>query len=493
MTSSRKLLGTVAALCVAAPTAALAQESVNTPLSKVERKNRAPVSAEILQAKIPKAIEARLKNGAAVLIVEDHRFPAVHVGLHLRAAGALFEPPKTAGLASATAGMLREGTTTRTSEQIAEEIDRLGATLSASAGIGSPEVTLAASGLAENFDAWFALMTDVLLHPSFPASELGKLKQRIKVQLRQQRSSSGFLMEERFSRAVYGSHPAAVISPTVESVDALTPESLARWHRERYSPLNSILTITGDVRAAELVSKLEAALGDWQKNEIKAAPPANPAPATSRIIYLVDRPNSVQTSLVLGNIAIDRRNEDYIPMVVMNYIFGGGPAARLFLNLREEKGYTYGVYSSFTAVEYPGPWRAGGNMRTEVTNGAVTEFLREIRRIREEKVSDAELAEAKRSVVARFALSLEQPTQALGFALSRKIYRLADDYWDNYPARIMAVSADDVERVARRYLNPETIQLVAVGDSRKIKPVLEQYGPVEVYDSAGTRVAAPSP
>ena len=300
-------------------------------------------------------------------------------------------------------------------------------------------------------------------------------------------------MEERFSRAVYGSHPAAVISPTVESVDALTPESLARWHRERYSPLNSILTITGDVRAAELVSKLEAALGDWQKNEIKAAPPANPAPATSRIIYLVDRPNSVQTSLVLGNIAIDRRNEDYIPMVVMNYIFGGGPAARLFLNLREEKGYTYGVYSSFTAVEYPGPWRAGGNMRTEVTNGAVTEFLREIRRIREEKVSDAELAEAKRSVVARFALSLEQPTQALGFALSRKIYRLADDYWDNYPARIMAVSADDVERVARRYLNPETIQLVAVGDSRKIKPVLEQYGPVEVYDSAGTRVAAPSP
>jgi predicted Zn-dependent peptidase len=462
-----------------------------TPLSKVERKNKAPVSKTVLQVKIPKPVETKLKNGLAVLIVEDHRFPAVQAELRLRGAGALFEPPGSPGLAGATAEMLREGTKTRTSEQIAEELDRLGATSWAASGFGSPDVVLGASGLSANFDAWFALLKDILLHPAFPAHELARKKQRLKVQLRQQRSSSGFLAEERFSRAVFGSHPAAVVSPTAEAVEALTPEALAAWHRERYSPRNSILAIAGDVRPAELIPKLEQFLGDWRTAEVKETLPPNPAPASARKIYLVDRPDSVQTTVILGDIAIDRRSEDYIPMVVLNHLLGGGSASRLFLNLREEKGYTYGVYSSFSALEYPGPWRAGGNMRTEVTEGALKEFFYEIRRVREEKVTDGPLEETKRSVVASFALSLERPARVLSFALTRKIYHLPDDYWDTYPAKIVAVSADDVQRVARKYLNPETLQLVAVGDGRKIKPMLAKYGAVEVYDSAGAAVSAP--
>jgi predicted Zn-dependent peptidase len=195
--------------------------------------------------------------------------------------------------------------------------------------------------------------------------------------------------------------------------------------------------------------------------------------------------------MVLGNIAIDRRSEDYVPMVVLNHLLGGGPAARLFLNLREEKGYTYGVYSSFSASEYPGPWRAGGNIRTEVTEAALVEFLNEIRRVRDEKVTEAQLQEIKRSVVASLALALERPARVLSFAVTRKIYNFPEDYWDTYPAKIMAVSADDVQRVARKYLDPQTMQWVAVGDGQKIKPVLEKYGPVEVYDSAGTPVAGP--
>ncbi|MGH7767784.1 MAG: M16 family metallopeptidase [Candidatus Binatia bacterium] len=474
-------------------TNAFAQEAAATPLSKVERKNKAPVAKTQLQVTIPKPFETKLKNGLTVMILEDHRFPAVSAELRLRGAGALFEPPDAPGLAGITAEMLREGTKTRTSEQIAEELDRLGAGLSASSSFGSPDVVLGASGLSVNFDAWFALLHDVLLHPTFPAHELARKKQRIKVQLRQQRSSPGFLAEERFSRAVFGSHPAAIVAPTIEAVEALTSEALAAWHRERYSPRNSILAIAGDVRPAELVPKLERWLADWQSAEVKEARPPNPAPASARKIYLVDRPDSVQTTVILGNIAIDRRSEDYIPMVVLNHVLGGGPAARLFLNLREEKGYTYGVYSSFSAVEYPGPWRAGGNMRTEVTEGALKEFFSEIRRMREEKVADGSLEEAKRSVVASFALSLERPARVLSFALTRKIYNLPDDYWDTYPAKIMAVSADEVQRVARKYYNLENLQLVAVGDSRKIKPALEKYGAVEVYDGAGAPVAVPPP
>jgi predicted Zn-dependent peptidase len=175
-------------------------------------------------------------------------------------------------------------------------------------------------------------------------------------------------------------------------------------------------------------------------------------------------------------------------MVVMNHVIGAGSSGRLFLNLREEKGYTYGVYSDFSALRYPGPWRAVGNMRTEVTEPALVEFFNEIRRIRDEPVPAAELEASKRAIAASFALSLEQPSAPLNFAIVSKRYGLPAGYWDDYPAKIMAVSAADVRRVARKYLNPETMQLVAVGDREKIKAALEKYGPVEVYDAEGRLV-----
>jgi len=460
-------------------------ETKAIPVSKIERKNRAPVSKEILRVKLPRPVEAKLDNGLTLLIMEDHRFPTVTLQLLISGAGGLYDPKDMPGLAGLTAEMLREGTKTRTSRQIAEEIERMGAGLGASAGFGSPEAVVSASGLSDNFEEWFALFTDVLLNPSFPAEELKNLKERRKVQLRQQRASPGFLAQERFSRAVYGDHPAAVISPTVESLDAVKPEDLAAWHRARYAPQNAILGIAGDVRASELIPKLNRRLAAWKKTELQETLPPNPRPAAARRIYLVNRPGSVQTTVAMGNIAIDRRSPDYIPMVVMNRIVGGGPAARLFLNLREEKGYTYGVYSFFSAGKYPGPWRAGGDMRTEVTDGAMTEFLREIHRIREEPVPEAELEEAKRAVVAAFALSLERPEEVLSYAITRKLYGFPEDYWDTYPAKIMAVTAADVQAVARKYIVPEALQVVAVGDGAKIRSVLEKYGPVEVYDTEG--------
>jgi len=426
-----------------------------------------------------------------VLILEDHRTPAVFVQLHIGGAGALFEPPNMTGLANATAQMLREGTQSRTSVQIAEEIDRLGASLGAAGSFGSSQVVLNASGLSNNFDSWFALAVDVLLNPSFPKDELEKLKQRLRAQLRQQRSAANFLVNERFSHAVYGDHPAAIVSPTSESLDALTQAALMKWHRERYAPQNALLAIAGDVRAEELIPQLEKWFAGWEMIDVKRPRPANPVPATARKVYLVHRPNSVQTTVALGNIAIDRRSPDYIPMVVMNHILGGGVSGRLFLNLREEKGYTYGVYSDFSALRYPGPWRAGGSMRTEVTAGALVEFLKEINRIRDQTVPSAELEDSKRAIAARFALSLEQPTAILGLAVSRIQYRLPEDYWDTYPTKIMAVTAEDVQRVARKYLDPEAMQLVAVGDGVKIHSVLESYGPLEVYDSSGKLTSIP--
>lgn len=478
----------------ARPTALWGQQSAPSPsVSKIERKNKAPVSQDILKVTIPRPVKVTLPNGLKALISEDHRFPAVSVQIHIGGAGALFEPAALPGLAHVTAQMLREGTETRTSKQIAEEVERLGAAISASSGFGATDAVVSASGLSENFDAWFSLTLDVLLHPTFPAEELNKLKQRLQAQLRQQRAAPNFLLRERFRRAVFGNHPAAVISATAQSVVALTPEILKQWYRESYAPQDAILAIAGDVRAPELIAKLEKWFAPWPKTGLKRSLPANPTAVGARKGYIVDRPGSVQTSIALGNIAIDRRSSDYLPMVVLNYILGGGPAARLFLNLREEKGYTYGVYSDFSALEYPGPWSAGGDMRTEVTANALAEFFYEIRRIRDEKVTEAELAAARRAINASFAISLEQPSRVLNFAITREIYGLSEDYWETYPARIMSISAEDVQRVARKYLNPETMQVVAVGDGGKIRTALEKYGPVEMYDNNGNPIPSFTP
>ncbi len=455
------------------------------PTSKVERLNRAPVSKEILQVKLPRPVEATLSNGINVMILEDHRFPLVSVQFDINGAGPLYEPANQPGLAGATARMLEEGTKTRTSKQIAEQIDSLGASLSASAGFGSGTATLFASGLSDTFEPWFALAMDVLLHPNFPADELDQYKARAKPALIQQRSQPNFLANQTLSRALYGEYPAAVVSATPESLDSLTSAMLADWHEKRYAPQNTILAISGDVHATTLIPKLRQWLAAWQRSKASVTFPPGPPPAAKGKVFLVDRPGSVQTTLLMGNLAIERSDPDYPALVVLNEVLGAGSASRLFLNLREEKGYTYGVYSNLIARKYAGPWTAGGDLRTEVTDGAMTEFLRELNRIRDEKVPEDELEAARHSVVARFALSLEAPQQLIGYAITRKTYNFPAEYWDKYPAQIAAIKAEDVERVAKKYINPATMQVVAVGDASKIKTILEKYGPVELVDASG--------
>jgi len=479
----------LAASCLSAVASlALAQapgDSKAVSASKVERKNLAPVSKEILKVKLPRPYETTLPNGLTVLILEDHRFPLVNVDFTFQGAGALWEPAGQHGLATVTAEMLREGTPTRNSKAINEEIDRLGASFFASAGFGDEDAGAEASGLADNLDAWFPLTLDLILNANFPADELANLKQRLKAQLIQQRQQPSFLASEQFSKAVYGSHPAATIAATPESIDSLTPEKLAQWHTARYAPQTTLLGIAGDVNPQELIGKLKTWTAAWQKTSF--TPPATPPTSVvkKRRVFVVDRPNSVQSTLAMGNIAINRTSPDYPSMVVMNQVLGDGPAARLFLNLREAKGYTYGVYSRFTALQYAGPFRAGGDARTQVTEGAMTEFWNEFHRIREEKVPDSELDDARHAVVASFALSLESSSELLNLAEERKLYGFPADYWDTYPAQISAITADDVQRVARKYVDLDNMQVVAVGDAKTIVPILEKYGAVQLFDLQG--------
>jgi zinc protease len=471
-----------ATLVLAQPPAPGDNKSI--PVSKVERKRKAPVSADVLRVKLPKPTEVKLDNGITLLILEDHKLPTVSVQVSINGAGGLFEPADTPGVASLTAQMLKEGTSTRTTKQIAEQLDQLGATMNAGTSFGATSTTIGVSGLKDNMPQWLALAADVLLHPTFPQEELDKLKQRQKAQLTMIRSNAGFLVQERFFKAVYGDHRAAMISPTPESFDKITREMLVKWHREHYVPQNVRVGVAGDITTAECGAMLQG-LPTWDATSTGVPPVPPSTPATAKKVYLVDRPGSVQTDLWVGNITVTRTDPDYMAMELMNRIVGGGPAGRLFVNLREAKGFTYGAYSALIAGHFAGPWFAQVSNRTNVTGDATTELMKEIARIRDEKVPESELEECKRSMVAAFALSLEQPARLLNYAMMIKEYNLPADYWDTYPAKMMQITAEQVQRVARKYINMDTLQMVAVGDASKIKSDLEKFGPLVVYDTQG--------
>ncbi|MBZ5545533.1 MAG: insulinase family protein [Acidobacteriia bacterium] len=458
-----------------------------TSVSAVERKNRAPVNKEILRVRLPEPKETKLANGLTVLVLERHELPTVTLTLWVET-GALADPKDLPGLATFTAEMLREGTARRSSAQLAAETDDIGATLNTSAEFGSSVSTVSASGLVDNLDKLLDLMSDVVLNPTFPADELEKFKTRQLAELEQQRSTPEFLSQEKFFQVLYRDFPAAVISPTPDSVKQVTVAELKRFHEQYYAPNNAILGVAGDVTLDQLKPQLEKYFGEWKNRPVTQPDLRVLPPPAAKKIYLVDRPKSVQTNIVAGDYALRRSDPDYIPLFVMNRILGGGPTGRLFLNLREEKGYTYGAYSYFTADIYRGPWIASTEVRNAVTDGSMHELMAEFKRMRSEQVPENELDDARRSIVASFALSLEQPATLLRYAMTVKYYNLPEDYYNRYPEEVAKVTPDVVQRMAQKYVDLDHLQVVCVGDGSQIKTVLEKYGPVEVYDTEGKPV-----
>jgi zinc protease len=385
--------------------------------------------------------------------------------------------------------MLREGTTHRTSAQIASEIDAMGATLAANAQFGSSHSQVVASGLVENTGKLLDLMSDVVENPVFPQDELAKYKARQLADLEQERSDPGFLSMERFHRVLYRDFPAAVIAPTPDSLKAATSEQLKQFHDRYYVPNNAILGVAGDVQAKQVMALIEKYFGPWKKQAVSQPKlPALPAPAPAKV-YLVDRPGSVQTDIVAGDYSLRRIDPDFIPLRVMNRILGEGATGRLFLNLREEKGYTYGAFSFYTADIYPGTFIAETQVRNAVTDGSLHELMGELKRIRDQNVPENDLEDARHAIVASFALSLEQPATLLNYWMTSKYYGLPEDYWDRYPAEVAKVTPEVVQRIARKYIDLDHLQVVCVGDGKQIKDALSKYGTVEVYDTNGKQVS----
>lgn len=462
-------------------TGAVAQETsgVNQTVEKgTVIKGKAPVARDLLKVRFPKPKSFQLSNGVTVYVLEDHRLPTVRFRLLMRA-GNLFEPKPA--VAQMTATMLTEGTPTRNYQQIAAETEGIGASLNA--GADMQMTTLSVSGLSETTDRLIALMADVLLHPTFPADRLDRIKFQETSQVSQRRSNPNSLSADLSARIFYGGTPYGHPSPKAAEISAVTREDIVAFHDSYYRPNGALLGVTGDVNVNDLRSKLEAALADWKPGaETAELPKADLKPKEATRVYLVDRPGSAQTVLAFGNLAVRQSDPDYIALVVANRILGGGSAGRLFQNIREQKGYTYGAYSALGANPWPGLWSASASVRTPVTEPAAREFFNEFNRLQDEPVSETELERAKRSIVGGFALTLESPDQILNRTLDLVQNGLPLDYWDTYPARIQAVTAADVQRVARQYLGKNRIQVIAVGERSQIEAGLKQFGPIEIVD-----------
>jgi zinc protease len=488
---NKSIVFILALLCAAS---ALAQQPQAQPddkplPGKVQRLNKAPVNSEILKVTLPHPKETTLPNGLSILVLERHNLPIVSYVLWIKS-GALTDPADLPGLASFTADMLRDGTTKRSSTQIASELDDLGATFNAGAPFGANLTSIQASGLSSSADKVMELMSDMVLNPSYPAEELERFRRQERTRMVQLRSNPAFLARERFSQAVYGSFPASIQSPTNESLQKVTPEALKGFHDKYYTPGNAILAISGDVTLEQATALAKKYFGEWKGGPPPAMKTANvPAPAPAKV-YLVDRPGSAQSNILAGGLSLRRSDPDYIALSVMNRVLGGGSAARLFSNLREDKGYTYGAYSRVTSDVYPGTFVANTEVRNAVTDGSLHELMYELKRLRDEKVPVAELEECKRSIVSRFALSLQNPVEIINSWLTVKYYGLPADYWDHYSDQVAKIDVDTIQRMAKKYIDLDHLQIVVVGDAKEVRAAVDKYGTVLVFDAEGRPVEA---
>lgn len=480
---------TLAGAAILAAMAGLAASQAPQPADNtIKLKGKAPVSNTVLKVTLPKPQVAELPNGLQVMVLEDRRAPQVTVQMVVRGAGGYYDPPDHIGLAQFTAANLREGTATRTSPEIAEYLERIAASVNVTAAMSSEEATLTASSLREHFEQVLDLAAEIILAPAFPELELTRYKAQTRAQLMQQRAQPNFLAFERFSQVVADGHPDGRTAPTVEALDKTTRAALAAFHKTHYVPDHTVVAIAGDITMAAALKAVQSRFGGWAK--VGSPPPTvtDPISLNDPGVFLVARPSSVQTSLVVGVQAIKYLDADFYAMTVLNKIIGGGPTGRLFRHLREEKGYTYGAGSQVDARRYRGTWVASTNVRSEVTEPALRDLLDELRQVREIRVPEQEFADAKRSLVAAFALAIESPQAALNNALIRWRYGLPADYWDRYPERIMAVTQDEVQAMARKYLDPKKLQIVAVGDRAVAEEVLKKLGRLQVFDADGKKV-----
>ncbi len=478
-----------ATLASAAPAAAPTKGAKAAPTSAVTLdRSKPPALAAPKTPRLPAVRTQSLGNGLELDVVEMHKVPVVDVTLLVRA-GAARDPQDLPGLATFVAGMLDEGAGKRSALEIAEEVDFLGATLGTGAGLENATVRLHSTKarLAPALD----LMADVALRPAFADSEVARQRDLRKTAILRLRDQPTAMAPLAFSAIVYGSHPYGHPQQGNEaSTAALDRERITRFYETYYRPENAKILVVGDVTPAEARRLIEERFGAWAKGEVPAAPVADPPAPAPRTFYLVDKPGAPQSVILIGQVGVPRSTPDYYALRVLNTILGGSFTSRLNQNLRETHGYTYGARSSFDMYRLAGPFRATASVQTAKTDSALIEFFKELRRIRDEAVPAAELAKAKAYIALGLPGEFETTQGATGMFLDLLGNDLPLDSYDTFIPKVNAVSAEDVQRVARRYIDPDRFAVVVVGDRQQIEAPIQALaeGPLELRDLWGQPV-----
>jgi zinc protease len=409
----------------------------------------------------------QLPNGLIWLFSPQSDLPLVTVDLTVKA-GALFDPAQKEGLANLTAALLRYGTKTRNAQQIAEEIDFLGASFSTGAGrdVANLKLTVLKKDLAESLK----ILQDVLLNPIFAPQELQSMVQRLKGTLKSQEDEPGIVAGRAFRRTLYGNYPYAYPEiGTAEGLGRISQYDLIKFHRQYYRPNNAILTIVGDLTQAEAQKIVEQFFGGWGPGELPPPPPPPSPHLTKPTMVKIDK-DITQANIILGQMGIKRSDPDFYAFQLMNYILGGGGfSSRLMDNIRENRGLVYNVHSSFEPGLEPGPFDV--SLETKNTSGglAVAEVLKELERIRQDLVDEKELADAKSYLIGSLPMKMDSNAKRAALLGYAELYGLGLDYPWRYPEILAKITRDDILNVARKYLDPEKYLLVVVGKQQDIQ------------------------
>lgn len=444
----------------------------------MKKMTKPPIDDHLIEFKLPEYDSFKMPNGMEVIVIEKPDLPKIYLRLGLRF-GTRNETPEKAGLAQLLAQTIKKGANGLSATEIADRLDQMGAELDS--GVSEDFFYVFGEFLKDLAPAGIELMSDIVMRPDFPPEEVEKERQRLIANLQNENSSAAFLGHRRFEKQLYLPHPYGIYK-TETSLQSLDRQELLKTHAAFFNPQRAILIIAGDVSTADAKNWAERFWGKWPTAESTTREVFPSVPKAQPRLQLVNRPQSEQVTLLLGNLLFARNHPDYETMLVLNHILGGGGSSRLFMVLREEKGYTYGAYSSVQAMEKTSHWLASAQVRPSVVADALRTFIDEFEKIRSLPVTDAELRNARRYLIGSFPLKNETPSSIASLLLRQRMYNLPGNYWDSYLEKIAAVTAEDIQTAAQRYVLPEELLTVVVGDADQLLPQLEPLGNVEIFD-----------
>ncbi len=429
---------------------------------------------------VPEIAQKTLANGMTILVVPRNGLPRVDYVLALRNAGYGADAPTAAGFAAMLADLLTEGTARHDSKSLAETADSYGGAIGATAG--NDGITLSANALRSRAEPMIGLLAEVARSASFPDGEVQLAKANALQVLKASEAQPGFRATRALLAAIYGDHPYSRVQYTEASLRAIEPAPLRAEHARRFRPDRALLIVTGRVSAEEGFRWAESAFGDW-KNQGTPAPESAVIAATAPVRRIVlERPGSVQSTIRLGRPAIAATHPDYVPLVLAGTVLGGGFSSRVNQNLREAKGYTYGAFAFLAAARFGGGIQGGADVRNEVTGASLKEFEFEFRRVGEEPVPAQELEDTKRYVAGGYLISNQLQAAVAATLANYWLMGLPIDFLGQYVPKIRAVTAAEVQAVAKKYLTPTDLSMVIVGDSKAIAEQLKAFGTFEVRD-----------